>query len=96
MTRHRGLQSLITSYSLGISLVLVFAIFVPSSARSQQPQINELAARVAEQLANTHENSVVVFDFVGPDQKSTALGSKIADDFSNALSKNSSFIVIDR
>jgi TolB-like protein len=96
MTRHLGLQSVITSYSLRISLVLIFAIFVPSRATAQEPQINALAARVAEQLANTHENSVVVFDFVGPDQKSTALGLKIADDFSNDLSKNSGFSVVDR
>jgi TonB family protein len=83
-------------------ILRVFFIFLLASAsipcaRAQQPQIDALAARVAEELGKKHEKTVVVFDFVGPDKKSTALGEKIADDFSDALKKSGPTLsVIDR
>ena len=75
---------------------LVLLATVPL-ARAQQPQIEALAARVAEEINSKHEKTVVVFDFVGPGKKSTALGQKIAGDFSEALKKSASdFSALDR
>ena len=63
-------------------------------ARAQQPQIDALAARVGEELNKKHEKTVVVFDFVGPDKKSTKLGQQIGDDFSDALKKTSASLSV--
>jgi len=95
MTRHLGLQSVITSYSLRISLVLAFALLITPCANPQQPEINALAARVAAEFSMADEGKkVIVFDFIGPGENDTALGQKIADDFSNALSRSSSGLTI--
>jgi len=82
---------------LRISVVFLLASASIPHARAQQAQIDALAARVAEELNKKHEKTVIVFDFAGPDKKSTALGQKIADDFSEALKKSSaSFSVAGR
>ncbi len=82
---------------LCISFILALIFAVVPRARGQQPQIDALAARVAEELDKKHDKTVIVFDFIGPDKKSTALGQKIADDFSDALKKSSPALgVIDR
>jgi TonB family protein len=82
---------------LRISVVFLLASASIPHARAQQPQIDALAARVAEELRKKHEKTVIVFDFVGPDKKSTAFGQKIADDFSDALKKSGPTLsVIDR
>ena len=73
---------------LRVSVVFFFASASIPHARAQEPQIDALAARVAEELNKKHEKTVVVFDFVGQDKKSTALSQKIADDFSDALKKS--------
>lgn len=83
--------------ALRVPVVFLLAFASIPCARAQQPQIDALAARVAEELSKKHEKTVVVFDFVGPDKKSTALGQKIADDFCDALKKSSSsFSIIGR
>ena len=46
------------------------------------------AAQTADALSKSKQTSIVVFDFVGPDGKMTALGEKLADDFSHALSQS--------
>jgi TonB family protein len=82
---------------LRVFSIIMFAWAVTPCVRAQQPQINALAARVAKELNKKNEKTVVVFDFVGPDKKSTALGQQIADDFGDALRKSSaSFSVIGR
>jgi TonB family protein len=82
---------------LRVLVVFLLAFALIPRARAQQAQIDALAARVAEELNKKHEKTVVVFDFVGPDKKSTALGQKVADDFCDALKKSSpSFGVIGR
>lgn len=82
---------------LRASVVFLLASASIPQARAQQPQIDALADSVAKELNKKHEKTVVVFDFVGPDKKSTALGQKIADDFSDALKKSSaSFSVAGR
>jgi TonB family protein len=75
--------------ALRIPVVLAFVFLAIPGTRAQQPQIDALAASVAKELNKKHEKTVIVFDFVGPDKKSTALGQKIADDFSDALKKSS-------
>ena len=95
MTRRFPFQSVISSYSSRISLVLAFALLIAPRANAQQPEINALAARVAEEFPKEDKSKkVIVFDFIGPDKTFTALGQKIADDFSEALSKASSNLTI--
>jgi len=79
-----------------ICFIFVLAFGATPCVHARQPQIDELTNNVVEELIKTHEKAVVVFDFVGPDKKSTALGQKIADDFRNALTKSTAaFNVID-
>ncbi|MGB8541742.1 MAG: energy transducer TonB [Candidatus Acidiferrales bacterium] len=95
MTRDLGRQSVITSYSLPVFLVLAFALLITSPLNAQQPEINVLAARVAGEFPKADEGKkVIVFDFIGPGEKDTALGQKIAEDFRNALSKSSAGLII--
>ena len=79
---------------LYISFVLALVCAAVPCARAQQPQIDALASRVAEELTKKHEKTVVVFDFVGPAKKSTALGQEIAVDFSDALKKSSASLSV--
>lgn len=89
-------KEIIGTLCVVISSFLALFSTVPSAC-AQQPQIDALAAHVAQELNKKHEKTVVVFDFVGPDKKSTALGQKIADDFSEVLTKSSaSFSVAGR
>lgn len=84
-------------HPLRVSLIFFLAFASIPRARAQQPQIDALAASVAKELNKKHEKTVVVFDFVGPNKRSTALGQKIADDFTEALKKSSaSFSVAGR
>ena len=79
-----------------ICFIFVLAFGATPCVHARQPQIDELTNNVVEELIKTHEKAVVVFDFVGPDKKSTALGQKIADDFRDALTKSTAaFNVID-
>jgi TonB family protein len=89
------------SYIILLACALLGSFLVLASisplAHAQQPQIDALAARVAQELRKKREKTVIVFDFVGPDEKSTAFGQKIADDFSDALKKSGPTLsVIDR
>src|ERR1700735_1375688 len=79
---------------LRFSVIFLLAFVVARHARAQQPQIDALASSVAKELNKKHEKTVIVFDFVGPDKKSTALGQKIADDFSDALKKSSASLSV--
>ncbi len=57
--------------------------------------MNALTARVAAEFPKADEGKkVIVFDFIGPGKKDTALGQKIADEFSKALSRSSSGLTI--
>lgn len=48
-------------------------------------KVRDLANDVAQKLEIAKVKSVAVFDFAGPDRNVTALGTKLADDFSAAL-----------
>jgi TonB family protein len=98
MFSNRHLKNKIAWFRLlRVSVVFLLASASIPHTRAQQPQIDALAASVAKELNKKHEKTVIVFDFVNPDKKSTALGQKIADDFSDALKKSSaSFSVAGR
>jgi TonB family protein len=56
-----------------------------------------LAANVASAIAKSKQESVVVLDFVGPENKHTELGRTLADKFSAALTRsNGQFFVTER
>jgi TonB family protein len=60
-----------------------------TSASRQEPQINSVASQIADAISQSNVKTVVVFDIAGPDDKMTALGQKLADDFSNELANSS-------
>jgi TonB family protein len=71
-----------------VRTVLVLLLAVPPLVRAQEATMDAAAARMADALSKSKQTRVVVFDFVGPDGKMTALGERLADDFSQALSKS--------
>lgn len=58
------------------------------AAASESPALDALAAKMAKAITQSKEKSVVVVDFVGPEQNPTALGQTLTDEFSAALAKN--------
>ncbi|HUJ32501.1 MAG TPA: energy transducer TonB [Candidatus Acidoferrum sp.] len=86
-------RELLVSLSIAAALGFLCAPF----ARAQQPELKDLAVKIAQSLQASRQKKVVVLDFTGPDQEVSALGSKLADDFSLALSQaDSSLRVEDR
>lgn len=71
-----------------IVLVLLLAFGAGAVVRAQDATMDAVVTQMADVLSKSKQNSVVVFDFVGPDGKTTALGEKLADDFSRALSRS--------
>ena len=59
-----------------------------SRARAQLPALDPLAAPMAEAIVHAKRKSAIVLDFLGPDEKYTALGQALADEFSTALNKS--------
>lgn len=75
--------------SIRISLILaVLCLTVTGSAHAQDSDLNALASQVAQSLKAAKLKNVAVFDFTGPGENVTALGPKLADDFSQALSRS--------
>jgi hypothetical protein len=73
------------------------ALLASPAARAQQPQMDALAAKMADAIVHSKQKRVVVFDFIGPGNKRTALGQTLADELSAALAKSSGkFSVEDR
>ena len=69
---------------------VAFLILTASSrARAQLPPLDPLAAPMAEAIVKAKRKSVIVLDFLGPDEKLTGLGQTLAEKFSTALSKSS-------
>jgi TonB family protein len=71
---------------VAVAFLVVTAI---STARAQLPALDPLAAPMAEAIVKAKRKSVIVLDFLGPDEKLTALGQTLAERFSTALSKSS-------
>ena len=55
------------------------------AASVQQGETHGLADQMAQSLEKNRAHRVVVFDFIGPDNKLNPLGQKLADEFSIAL-----------
>lgn len=72
------------------ALVLLAALAVASSAHAQQSFLDPAAAQMASAIVHAKQQSVIVFDFSGPDDKITLLGQILADDFSAALGRTGS------
>jgi TonB family protein len=81
-----------------LSLIAVLGFLAAPRANAQQAEINNLgdvAAKMAQSLRSSGQKKVAVFDFVGPGQAITALGTKLADDFSLALSQSGAHLRVE-
>ena len=58
------------------------------ASRAQLPDMQPLAANAASAIAKSKQKSVVVLDFIGPENKHTELGRTLADKFSMALTRS--------
>lgn len=88
ISRRQGGRRILCCLSFVVlSLIGALGLSAPS-VRAQQLEIKDLAAKMAESLRASGEKKVAVFDFVGPGETITALGEKLADDFSHALSRS--------
>jgi TonB family protein len=70
-----------------VSLGALFVLGMCASAGAQEPQIDALADQMAAALSQAKLKTVIVFDFLGPDEMD-ALGQKLAADFRAALAKS--------
>lgn len=80
-------------------LVGLFTLLLAAAplARAQDSPIKELASQMAASISAAKQKSAIVFDFVGPGDKFTALGPALADQFSAALAQSATtFTVADR
>ena len=77
------------------ALFLAITLLIAPCALAQQPDLSAAAKQTAAALQSAGLKRVVVLDFVGPDQKLTALGSKLADELSAALSQADSNLNIE-
>jgi TonB family protein len=80
-----------------ILLPIFLALFLLPAAHALPAQDQGLAANTAEALTKAKAKKVVVFDFMGPDDRLTQLGRDLADGFSRTLANaGRKFTVIDR
>jgi len=90
-----------TSFSARLRPVILLstflAFFLIPVAQAHPAQDQGLAASTAEALSKSKAKRVVVFDFMGPDDKYTQLGKDIADGFTHTLaSVGGKFAIVDR
>lgn len=78
---------LMLSSDFRVLLAAVFVLSMCAPTPAQEPQIDALADQMATSLSDAKLKTVMVFDFVGPDETDT-LGEKLAADFRAALSKS--------
>jgi TonB family protein len=82
---------------LRLGVLCVFALIAIPPSRAQQPDFKALAVQAARAVEDAKAESVVVFDFVGPDTYVSELGREMADQFSTSLANTGGkFRVIDR
>jgi TonB family protein len=84
-------------------LMVLLALLEPSFVRAQQqPELDALASEMATAIFRSYKSvlvstKVLVIDFAGANEAPTELGEKLADAFSDSLSKNArGFVVMDR
>lgn len=62
-----------------------------------QATLESLADEIAAAIADVKENPVIVFDFAGPDELTSASEKSLADDFSAAMARmNKEIVILDR
>ncbi len=71
-----------------VFLAFILAILAIPCAPAQEPQIIALASQMTDAITHANVKTVVLFDFIGPGDKMTALGQKLADDFRIDLGKS--------
>lgn len=80
-----------------IAPVLLAALAVAPAALAQDAWVDAAATKMADAISHSKQQNVVVFDFVGPDQRVTTLGQRFGDELSAALAKSANgFAVKDR
>src|ERR1700722_8567630 len=77
-----------------ILVAAVFILSVSAPTPAQETQIDGLADATAASLSHAKVSTVMVFDFVGPDQMDV-LGQKLAADFRAALARSSDRIQVE-
>ena len=77
-----------------VAFAAMIILFLCPSAFAQEPQIDALADQTAGALSHAKLKSVMVFDFVGPDETG-ALGQRLAADFRSALAKSAHGIEVE-
>jgi TonB family protein len=94
--------SLRNFFSSALLVAYLVLVAIPAS-QAQEPQpaqsspIEALAAKMADAINHSKQKSVIVLDFANSDKTVTALGQRLADEFSDALAKSAtSFSVVDR
>ena len=81
----------------GILLSTFLGFLLIPTAHGEPSQDKGLAASICDALIKAKTNKVVVFDFMGPDERLMQLGRDLADRFSRTLaSAGGKFTVIDR
>jgi TonB family protein len=85
---------LTVSSGVRVLLAAVLILLMCAPAPAQEPQIDALADQMAAALAQAKLKTVMVFDFVGPDEMD-ALGQKLAADFRAALAKSAHGIQVE-
>jgi hypothetical protein len=72
-----------------IPVVIFVALTSTRSIQAQLPDMQPLAAHMAQEINKSKQKSAIVVDFTGPGQKFTELGRTLADNLSAALAKSS-------
>jgi TonB family protein len=75
-------------------LALFLALATAAQVHAQTP-METAATGLAGSIVHSKQKTVAVFDFSGPDNKMTALGQKLADEFSAALAQSSAKLRIE-
>ncbi|MFZ0583574.1 MAG: energy transducer TonB [Candidatus Acidiferrales bacterium] len=97
----------VQSSYLAVFAACVLAIVSPAARAFQmhpvqppghtQATLESLADEIAAAIADVKENPVIVFDFAGPDELTSASEKSLADDFSAAMARmNKEIVILDR
>lgn len=87
-------MQLVLSNWIRVSLGVLFVMSMCAPVPAQEPQIDALADQASSSLSHSKLKTVVVFDFVGPDE-TDALGQRLAADFRAALAKSAHEIQVE-
>jgi curli biogenesis system outer membrane secretion channel CsgG len=84
----RGYSPSPRGFFLFVALACPAVLAAIPPAIAQESSLHAAAAQIADALSHSKHETVIVFDFTGPGNKATALGQKLADDFSASLAKS--------